>query len=170
MTKSEAYYRWLTKKIKKKYGNFDYLLHHLFFKKFYWILDFDENRAKDGMDLRLEWANEINDIHAAECLPPYCNVLEMMVALAIKMEEQMSDSRYGDRTVQWFWQMIISLGLVGQDNDGYDAKMVEKILNRFLERKYKSNGAGGLFTVRRCPNDMRIVDIYHQCAWYLNSI
>lgn len=41
-----------------------------------------------------------------------CSVLEMIIALAIRLEEHiMDDPDIGNRTGQWFWDMIVSLGL-----------------------------------------------------------
>ena len=40
----------------------------------------------------------------------------MMIALAIRCEEHiMDDPDAGDRTGQWFWSMLVSLGLGSMD-------------------------------------------------------
>lgn len=100
-----------------------------------------------------------------------CSVLEMMVALAIRCEESiMDDPNMGDRTGQWFWGMVVNLGLGSMTDAFYDEQVVDDILARFLNRKYEPDGKGGLFTVRHCEQDLRKVEIWHQLCWYLDSI
>lgn len=41
-------------------------------------------------------------------------VLEILVCLAIRMEELMLDDSYGDRTGQWFFTMLHNLGLLDE--------------------------------------------------------
>ena len=91
-----------------------------------------------------------------------------MVALALRCEETiMDDPTLGNRTGQWFWGMITSLGLGSMSDDKYDKAYVNAIISRFLSRDYEPNGKGGLFTVKNCEQDMRDIEIWHQ---YLNSI
>ena len=100
-----------------------------------------------------------------------CTVLEMMVALAVRCEEDMMDDPdYGDRTSQWFWNMVVSLGLGGMTDRVYDYERVEMVIQRFLNRDYEPNGKGGLFTLRHAPFDARKVDIWHQLCWYLDEL
>ena len=100
-----------------------------------------------------------------------CSVLEMMVALAIRCEESIMDNPvYGDRTGQWFWNMIVSLGLGSMTDEMYDRDYVDNIVDRFLDRDYSPDGRGGLFTIRNCEYDLRDVEITHQLYWYLDTI
>lgn len=82
----------------------------------------------------------------------------------------MEDPDLGDRTGQWFWNMIVSLGLGGMSDTRYDANYVDMVIDRFLRRQYKRNGEGGLFTVEHHPQDMRTVEIWYQLAYYLDEI
>ena len=94
-----------------------------------------------------------------------------MVALAIRCEKDIMDDPYkGDRTRQWFWRMIVSLGLNGMNDDYYDESTVDDILYRFLWRRYKKTGEGGLFTIKNCEQDLRDTEIWIQMLWYLDSI
>jgi hypothetical protein len=95
----------------------------------------------------------------------------MMVALAVRCEEDMMyDPDYGDRTAQWFWGMVRSLGLGGMMDSVYDPDRVEAVIQRFLNRDYEPNGKGGLFTLRHAPFDARKVDIWYQLCWYLDEL
>ena len=82
----------------------------------------------------------------------------------------MDNPRKGNRTKQWFWGMINSLGLGGMDDSNFDKDYVAKVVNVFLERRYEPNGRGGLFTIRNCKDDLRDVEIWCQLCWYLDTI
>ena len=148
------------------------LLMHLHNTDFIYRIPKDGNRAQDGIDLRYRFAYEYTDIEDADSyLKGPCSVLEMMVALAVRCEETiMDDPTKGDRTGQWFWNMIVSLGFGGMSDDRYDRFFVDKTLDRFLSRKYEPNGKGGLFTIRNPKRDMRRIEIWYQLCDYLNSI
>ena len=95
----------------------------------------------------------------------------MMIALAIRCEEGfMDDSRFGDRTAQWFWRMISNLGLSGMRDNNFDKGKVDYAITRFLDHKYEPDGTGGLFIVRNCDRDLRKVEIWYQLCYYLNEI
>lgn len=134
----------------------------------------DENRAKDGVELRWRFAvrmgyrDEYDQL--MEILNGPCSVLEMMIALAMRCEETMDDPDVGDRTGQWFWNMIVSLGLGSMSDARYDEEFVDVAIARLLRREYEPNGEGGLFTIRHCDDDLREVEIWRQMWWYMDSI
>jgi hypothetical protein len=133
----------------------------------------DGNRADDGKGMRYRYAIVCNYFESLyeilDILDGPCSVLEMMLALAIHCEENiMDDPCKGDRTGQWFWNMIVNLGLSGMNDARYDRKLVDDAINTFLDRKYAPDGKGGLFTVRNCDQDLRKAEIWHQLCWYLN--
>lgn len=82
----------------------------------------------------------------------------------------MDDPSMGNRTAQWFWQMIVSLGLGAMTDTRYNKKEVVDIINRFLNHDYEPNGKGGLFTVKNTVSDMRTMEIWYQLCSYLNTI
>lgn len=134
----------------------------------------DGNRAEDGTDLRYRFGYEMK--YEGPMIASYldnrpCSVLEMMIALALRCEEHiMQDPDIGDRTGQWFWTMIESLGLGTMRDARFDADHVNDVIFRFMDRKYKRNGEGGLFTIDDCKSDMRSAEIWYQMNWYLDSI
>lgn len=151
--------------------SFRKLLSYLHSQEFIYVLPMDENRAEDGVELRHRFALEYSGVmYADEYLNGPCSVLEMMIALAFKIEENMEDPRMGDRTQQWFWNMIVSLGLGSMSDERFDEEYVYEIVQRFLHREYEPDGKGGLFTIRGCRDDLRHVEIWHQMCWYLNTI
>ena len=140
--------------------------------RFRYSIPRDENRAMDGLELRHRFARNANRRgYILDCLSGPCSVLEMMIALAIRCEEHiMDDPDIGDRTGKWFWGMIENLGLIFMTDTRFDRQYAEKRIDMFLDRKYKSNGDGGLFTAEHCGYDMRTVEIWYQMCWYLDDI
>jgi len=149
------------------------LLKHLYNTDFRYSIEKDGNRYDDGLNLRQRFLGGFRELDYVFSDKP-CSVLEMMLALAIRCEENiMDDTGYGNRTTQWFWQMVVSLGLGSMNNDLYDADYVDQVLERFLDREYEPNGKGGLFTIRnyeQCARDIRDVEIWVQMCWYLDTI
>lgn len=171
------YFNWMYKIVcgrrYSKQVSYRKLLGRLHDTDFRYSIPRDENRAEDGIDLRSRFAinqgyedlTEILDI-----LDGPCSVLEMMVALCIRCEEFMDDPGIGDRTGQWFWGMIVNLGLGSMFDSKFDREAVDEAIDRFLDREYEADGRGGLFTVRHCIRDLRDVEIWYQLCWYLDSI
>lgn len=150
------------------------LMIHLYFTEFYEIVPMDGNRAEEGVNLRYRFGAECDypDYVIAEYLDDRpCSVLEMMVALAIRCEVHiMENPDLGDRVGQWFWEMIVNLGLGHMTDDKFDADYTDKVLHRFLERDIERDGTGGLFKIKDPTRDMRTADIWYQMCWHLNEI
>lgn len=149
-------------------NSYDNLLAHLHNIEFTWTISKDSNRAEDGIGLRRRF-DEMGDV--IDLLDGPCSVFEMMVALAIRVEENiMDDPRYGDRTGQWFWKMINNLGLGSMSDRCFDTDYVDNAIKALLNHEYEPNGRWGLFMVRNCDCDMRKLEIWHQLCLYLDSI
>lgn len=150
------------------------LLAYLYDTEFIFVLDMDANRAEDGTDLRFRFGYENSLDQAA--IERYldnkpCSVLEMMIALSIRCEEHiMSDSNAGNRTGQWFWNMVVNLGLGPMSDAKFDRETASQIIDRFLHRQYAPDGKGGLFTITNCRYNLRTVEIWYQAMWYLDEV
>lgn len=130
----------------------------------------DANRASDGIDLRYRFCLYKGDNELNYILDRPCTVLEMMVALAVRCEETIMDNTgYGDRTGQWFWDMMSNLGIGMMNDEIYDEAVVEDIILTFLNRQYRPDGKGGLFYIRGCEDDLRDIEIWVQLCWYLDN-
>ena len=173
-TLSKEYFDWMCGLVCDERMPYQKLLRHLHTIEFMYTIPIDDNRAVDGVDLRYRFAYE-NNYHPA-MIAEYidnkpCSVLEMMVALAHRCEEQIMDDReYGNRTQQWFMAMIESLGLGDMTNSAFDELHVDIVITKFMNRDFKPNGEGGLFTVHHYRRDMRLVEIWYQMCWYLNEV
>ena len=181
MTKNELnnkYFEWLFQLVcNEKYSkriSYRKLLYYLHDINFSYIIDMDSNRAEDGEDLRYRFGYELN--YEGSLIESYlntqvCSVLEMMIALSIRCEEHiMGDPDIGNRTGQWFWNMIVNLNLGSMNDVNFDKAYVEDVISILLNRKYERTGEGGLFTVKHCKYDLRDVEIWYQMCWYLDSL
>lgn len=141
--------------------------------EFIYILEMDANRADDGSDLRYRfaWESHLETHEVEDYLDDRpCSVLEMMVALAQRCEEHITDDPdSGNRTGKWFFEMIESLGLRDMDDGNFDKVAAADILVRFMRREYLPSGQGGLFTISDPAYDMRTAEIWYQMMWYLNE-
>lgn len=150
------------------------LLTRLHDVEFTYTIPRDQNRASDGMDLRYRFAIENGYDDEAEMILYFlngpCSVLEMMIALAIDCEDIMDEPDVGDRTGQWFWGMIVNLGLGSMTDDRCDIQKIDDAIMRLLNRRYEPNGKGGLFYIRNYDGDLRNMEIWHQLCHYLDTI
>lgn len=168
-------YEWVCRDRHHEDVSFKRLLMQLHDTEFTYKIRKDQNRADDGTVLRYQFAksgiiNEPVD-YILECLAGPCSVLEMMIALANRCEEDyMDDPSYGDRTAQWFWGMITNLKLGNMIDQWYDKRHVDNVMETFLNRKYDRDGNGGLFRVRGYRGDMRKLEIWQQMCFYLDTL
>lgn len=151
------------------------LLIRLHDTRFRYSIPRDRNRANDGIDLRYRFILDNYNKDMYDIIIGYldgpCSVLEMMIALANRCEENiMDDPNVGDRTSQWFWGMVNNLGLGSMTDNRFDRQLIDDRLMVFLNREYEPDGKGGLFTIRNCDRDLRTVEIWHQLCWYLDCI
>lgn len=147
---------------------YDELFKHLYSYDFTWSdsVPGDINRAEDGLQLRHDLG--FNDI--LQDKP--CSVLEMLIALAVRIEQDlMYDSEEGDRTAQWFWEMIVNMGLGSQYDRNYNPAYVNSCIEKFIRREYDADGRnGGIFILNNPRRDLRYVEIWYQAMWWLTEI
>ncbi len=177
-TLERAYFRWLCDIVGanvigdpcKKYERLLAVLHEIDFS---YTMAMDANREEDGTNLRYRYGYEHGvepvEITAVIDNRP-CSILEMMAALALRVEETiMIDEDAGDRTSYWFWYMVDSLGLTDETDDDFDERHVRIAIRHFLDHDYCPDGTGGLFKVDGYSGDMRDIDIWHQMCAFLTS-
>ena len=175
---NQRYFNWIYELVcgQDSYNRLSYkkLLTCLFNIEFTYSIYMDKNRAEDGIEFRYHFGNikEYSDRIISKYIDDKpCSVLEMIVALAFRVENEiMDDSTYGNRTGQWFWNMIVSLGLGNMNDDNFDESYTRKVIYSFLNHEYEKNGRGGLFTIPNCQYDMRTVEIWTQFMWYLSIV
>ena len=173
---NNAYFKWMYNLVcSNRYANeisYKRLLMELHNTEFTFTISRDENRAEDGLDLRYRFAYDYSEVYdyADRYIKGPCSVLEMMIALAIRSEEFMDDPSIGNRTGQWFWSMIVNLGLGAMTDRRFDKLYVKERIERFLNRDYEPDGKGGLFRIKNCEDDLRKVEIWYQMCWYMDGL
>lgn len=167
-TLDQPYFRWLysqvasvrQKNIAKTYWSLLKLLHE---KEFVWLIPNDDNRIKDGRDLRSEF-------YGTDEQEPFsgCSFLEMLIALARRLSFE------DDQSVKfWFWKLLENIGLneysdryFGADHSSMD-RTIDHILDTVIWRTYAPDGVGGLFPLSDPEEDQRYVELWYQQAGYL---
>lgn len=149
------------------------MLYALYNTPFKVVIPMDDNRASDGVNLRYRFAVDTDIPYGAvtsvlDCKD--CSVLEMIAALALRIEEDYMSNGENSQVPMWFWSMLDSLGLYDQSNDNYDEVYVSNVIKIFNDRKYKSNGKGGLFISSRKNIDMREMEIWKQAMLWMDDI
>ncbi len=123
----------------------------------------DTNRAADGIELRDRWSLDHN-------IDAPCTVLEMMIALAYRMDDNISRPGARPNAEPWFWEMVDNLGLLeytGQLDLDRDIRFEnESNIDVFLSREYHRNGEGGMFPLRHPEQDQRKVELWYQMNAY----
>lgn len=171
---AEVYFAWLYHRMlgERVENGYWCLMHHLFNIRFYWLIPNDDNRGEDGKAFR--------DIFSLEKFGTYlvwyskdCSVFEMLCGLAEAMEDVLENPYRPSTSGQWLILLITNLGLEDCTDDKFDkfkAKLVDQRINVLLERKYNSNGCGGLFPLLGTrAKDQRKVEIWYQFMKYIDE-
>ena len=151
-----------------EHRNYQLLMHDLDCKPFIFFHPLDKNRELDGHFLRDDYFKETGcDPYELDRRP--ISVLEALVALSIRIETEITGDLGNDHIEKWFWVMIKNLGLDFYSDDNYDPGEVDRILDIWLCRKFKSNGHGGVFPLKKVTQDQRDIDIWYQMQLYLDE-
>ena len=138
------------------------VLMHLHCTEFKPTLVFDRNRVIDALDYRAKFIDDRDTP---------VGIFELMVSLANRIEtETMGGTSEHNRTADWFWCMMASLGLLSMTDDVYDPRAVDEVIDRFIYREYSPNGDGGLFITTDRTVDLRNEEIWYQAALFLNDV
>lgn len=174
---NELYFDWLislASNLMAPNGEYTKLFEYLYSTEFTYTLPNDGNRALDGINLRRRFERENPQIDPMDIqlslIPEPCNVLEMLVALAFRMEDIMHDDEYGDRTGDWLYEMISNINLDSMHNDEFDPVYCHEMISVVLNRTYSRYCDGGLFPYKRDHKDARKVEIWYQMCWYLDEL
>ena len=137
----------------------------------------DDDRGDEGLELRTRY----NDILAkkagrGEFVTPDvhdiygdCRVLEMLIALSMRMYDLMQDMGIYNSVSRWFWEIMSNVGFDELDDYIYDDLdgdgIVESMVNDIQSlHERKSGRPGGWFYVE----DWRSLEIWYQMHEYLS--
>lgn len=155
------------------HGSYNKLMEYLYSRVFVAVMARDNNRISDGNEIRLRFVETIDNKNYRDAylyLNHPVTVLEVIAALAIRCDEEITwDFSNGDRSGEWFFEMINNLGLANMDDFRYDETYVAHVIDTFLERRYQKNGFGGLFVTNNEDVDMRKYELWKQLMIYINE-
>lgn len=167
----EDYFDWLyglvwSPEVRNPARSYRALAAQLYETRFVWSVRNDDNRAQDGIELRDEYLEEVREYAPYTWKRMDCSVLEMLVALARHTAFQ----SYGEPDM-WMWKFLEHMGL-RQYNDAVTDRDrfndIKEIVERFLDRRYSSDGSGGgIYPLRNAEKDQRKVELWYQMAAYL---
>lgn len=173
---SDPYFQWLCRKVgipdKKPFEMMARDLHTLIFLP-QAAVEMDNNRANDGLRLRVEFMERYGVQGSSENRGP-CTMLEFLIGLAGRMAFIMGEEGNPLHTSHYFWKMIGNLRLGKLDDDRYlqlnGEFFVNEAVDRVLYRTYDPDGSGGLFPLQHPDKDQRTVEIWYQMQqWLLES-
>ena len=171
-TDDDLYFSWLAELITprrdKKIVCQNHLLLYILYDRVFLVhpsVPMDKNRLYDGLELRQKFLQETGKyryrFHSDEC-----NILEMLVALAMRCEESLGDE-VNNNTPRWFWEMIENLGLKGTP----DSEYIHHILDILINREYNYDGTdGGLFIIKDPRRPLPETELWYQAMWYISKL
>ena len=127
----------------------------------------DENRSDEGKDLREIFSDECGFDYIPDEINGPCSVLEMMISLSKRWNQEVSETNEEDNSIIYFWTMIKNLGLEGCTDDKFDPEFVREKLNILLDRDYLENGEGSLFPLKRSKENQKNIEIWYQLQNYI---
>lgn len=172
---NDPYFQWLCTRVgipKKHFLRMAEELHGLIFRPGSDI-ETDDNRANDGLHLRVEFMSKYGASGSAENRGP-CTMLEFLIGLAQRMSYLMGTEENDLHTAHYFWQLIGNMRLGKLNDDQYEELngdfFVQEAVDRVLFRTYEWDGSGGLFPLKHCTHDQRKTEIWYQMqSWLLES-
>lgn len=156
--------------------SFRKMLYFLHSTEFTWTLPNDSNRADDGLKLRyrLLTSNPALMKDPRLCIYSFtfntCSVLELILSLAERMEQMLTSFDLGDRTLQWVWNMLTSMGVATISDDIYYEPYIQTQVNDMLNHNYEFNGKGGLFYIPTTTIDLRTLPIWDQVNMFVSHL
>ena len=166
----DNYLQWLESQLtdepdsSKKYWG---LLQLMFDTPFTWIDPMDENRAVDGIDLRVEFAhqNHINPKTMAQL--GECSFLEVLIGLSRRLAFTAGGSAEG-----WAWQLLNNLELHRMTDPLTRSKQhrAEEIMRVAMDRTYLPDGTGGFFPLTDPDGDQTTVELWYQMNSFIEEL
>ena len=143
-----SYYDWLLEQIRFDKPEYDMLMEELYNRPFYYSEEFDENRAEEGLYLRSTFTADLKPGRANEVKKRECSILEMLIALSIRIDDEYIGDPSNPNPGMIFWEMISNLGLDKCTNRRFRIDFVDKVLTIWLDRDFKKNGEGSIFPLK----------------------
>lgn len=165
------YKKWLLDQINFNKRTYSKLMDFLHNRPFEYYIKRDENRAEDGVDLRIRFSKEtdINPEDEFIFSQEEPKVLEVLIALAIRVDLEYIGDPGDPNPGAFFWEMCCNLGLDDFTNRYFDWEHVDVILDGWLTRSFDRNGEGSIFPIRNPKRDQREIEMWSQLQGYLSE-
>ena len=125
------------------------------------------NRAEDGIALRHLYFYETHDDPPLSVNGGFSTMIEMLVAMSVRIETDIMGEPGHDCPWKWFWLMLDNLDLSYMDDDHFDVEKVEENVYTFLNHDFGPNGEGSLFPLSEWKGDQRDLSIWDQTNRYM---
>lgn len=168
---SSPYFKYLYNIVMTKHhqGSYHFLMQQLYNTEFISMIPHDDNRERDGEQLRERFLDKGGLLELADDKP--CSMLEMLIGLAYRMEEMLLGEPFAMSCSQCFWLFLNNLDLSYIDDHMFlhhEMEMeIEEKLAKLNSRTYERNGTGGIFPLTRAKRDQRKTEIWYQLSDYL---
>lgn len=149
------------------YMDYSRLILYLFDEP-YMFYGSDEDRYRDGIGLRYRYAQASGDYVIMDW-DVGCTVLEMLVALAQRLDSDIMGQPDKDETYYWFWVFIENLRLRKYTDDRFDETKVRDIIEDWLNNRITFNGDGGLFPLKNPIRNQAMLPVWQQLSDYLKE-
>lgn len=165
----EEYFFYLLRIVKAKKEQYSELLKTLHMEDYIWEVPEDRRRAMDGLSLREDFLADFCGLIDEEELISFqnfpCSVLEMLVALAIRVDEEYLSDLKEPHPEKIFWEMIDNLGLKKYENRAFLREKVKNVISHFLKKSRKT-----VFPCqKKWPKGYEKWEIWAQMTHYLSE-
>ena len=160
----DQYLEWLYNQVGRQVRNIEHwdLLYAMQNYDFVMLVPNDDNRMRDGEELRKEFTSETGNQPSNSWMSMGCTVMEMLIGVARHLSFEM-DGEVGE----WFWHLVGNLGVIHFNDRRFEPRTVEQVLENLVWRQYNYDGSGGLFPLREPHQDQRHVEIWFQMESYM---
>ena len=160
---------WLIKMCRINRIGYNHLIDQLHNSPFEAVLERDNNRINDGLDLRHRFLIE-NGINGDFFDHP-AGILEVLIALAVRIDSEFLGNPMDPHPDIMFWEMICNLGLDKFDDKHYNSDEIYRILGIWINREYDFYGNGGVFPIPKTHKNVqnqREIELWMQMTAYIN--
>lgn len=162
---------WLVKLVGFERKGYDNLMELMHMTPFTYTVERDRNRASDGQYLRGQYFDEVRVGYAGQFDRYDASVLEVLVALAIRLDNEYIGDPGEGHPEEIFWEMLENLGFDTPKarNAHFRMHYCYEILVYWMERRYDRRGTGGVFPMRKTRRNQKKLELWDQAMEYVSE-
>lgn len=168
------YFEWLISQIEiRSSRTYHELFERMHNTEFVWFVPNDDNRVQDGLDLRIEFVNDVpmtRKEHEAFNMwlrNKGSTVLEVLIGLSRRVA-----FTAGGVANWWAWKLIenVHLQRMSDPLTREKTKRIDEVLDALIWRTYNYDGKGGFFPLTEALEDQTKIEIWYQMNKYVMEI